>query len=148
MDREHPERGDQCDHDDDVMCTSRFFDKTLRAHLDRQRLCAIMDNKQHWVFAITPECTSVFLRLQQLHRERGAMRDVDVLTLPGLPMTPIFVCVPRDQLSLEDLGDVLDFNNGSRELYESMAFITVTTLDPKLLGEVASQWVHVDHLLN
>jgi hypothetical protein len=148
MDHEHPERQHGCDHDDDVMCTHRFFDKTLRAHLDRQRLHTVMDAKRHWIFAITPECGPLFLKLQQLNAERGAMQDVEVLTLPTLPMAPILVCVPRDQLSLDDLADVVDFNRGSREVYESKAYITISTVNTDVVNQALSNWINLDHLLS
>jgi hypothetical protein len=138
----------ECDHDDDVMCASRFFDKTLCAHLDRQRLHAVVKAKKHWIFAITPECISVFLRLQQLHAERGAMQDLEVVTLPSLPMAPILLCIPRDKVFLEDLTDLVDFSKGSLEAYESKAYITITSLGTNALNQALSNWINLDHLVN
>jgi hypothetical protein len=145
MDHEPNER--QCDHDADVMCTHTFFDQTLSAHLCRVRLHQFIDGKRHWVFAVTPECRPFLLRLQQLCTERD-IDDVNVLHLNSLPMQPLVVCLPRDQLALDDLTDVVDFSAGSREVYESQAYITITSLNVNLLEQAMSKWVNVDHLLN
>jgi hypothetical protein len=147
MDHEHPWRPSPCDHDDDVLCAHRFFDGTLRQHLDRRRLHAFIDGKRHWVFVVTPECLAVVRRLTELCAERCG-EDGAPMLMTTLPMLPLFVCFPRDQLALEELADLVDFTQGSREAYEGRDFIVITTLNPPLLHRVVSQWVHVDHLLN
>jgi hypothetical protein len=146
MNHEAPERRHTCDHDDDVMCTSRFFDSTLRAHLDRQRLHEYMDTKRHWIFAITPECGPLFLKLRELCAERG-IEDLDILAVP-LAIMPIFVCIPRDQLSLDDLTDFVDFSAASREAYESKNYITITSLNTDVVTQALSNWINLDHLLS
>jgi hypothetical protein len=146
MDYEPPEHCGPCDHDDDVMCTHRFFDKTTRAHLDRQRLHACMASKQHWIFAITPECGALFLRLRQLCLERG-VEALDILGVP-LPMLPILVCIPRETLDLDDLTDLIDFSAASREVHESRDYIIITSLKTEVVTQALAHWVNVDHLLS
>jgi hypothetical protein len=147
MDHESAGRRGPCNHDADVLCHRRFFDQTLRAHLDRQRLNAFIDGKQHWVFVVTPECLAVVQRLAELCVERCGEAGAPML-VTALPMLPMFICFPRDHLALDDLGDLVDFTRGSREVYESQAFIVITSLNQAALGRVVSQWIHVDHLLN
>jgi hypothetical protein len=147
MDHEYPEHQRQCDHDDGVMCTHHFFDKTLHEHLDRQRLHALIDGKQHWVFAVTPECNELFMKLTELCQERcGAEGASTLITL--LPMLPILICFPRDKLALEELNDLVDFNRGSREYYEDRVFITITSEDADQLHQIVTHWINLDHLAN
>jgi len=146
MDHEPSERRRTCDHDDDVMSTSRFFDQTLRAHLDRQRLNAYIEAKRHWIFAITPECGPLFLKLRELCVERD-IEDLDILGVP-LAMMPILVCIPRGKLSLDDLDDLVDFSTASREVYESKDYITITSLNVDAVTQAVSHWITLDHLLN
>jgi hypothetical protein len=147
MDHEPAGRRRPCDHDRDVMCPSRFFDQTLRTHLDRQRLHACMDGKTHWVFVVTPECTDLMQKLAELCVERCGAAGAPML-VTALPTMPMFVCFPRDQLALEELADFVDFSQASREDYERKDFITITSLNNHLLNQVVSTWINVDHLLN
>jgi hypothetical protein len=143
---DHEPSEPHCDHDDDVMCPSRFFDKTTRAHLDRQRLNVCIAAKQHWIFAITPECGPLFLKLRELCLERG-LDHLDILGVP-VPMLPILVCIPRDTLALADLTDLVDFSAASLEVYESKDYITITSLDTDVVTQALSNWIHLDHLLS
>jgi hypothetical protein len=146
MDHEHPERRHTCDHDD-VMCHGHFFDKTLRAHLDRQRLHAFIDGKQHWVFVVTPECAGLIQKLSELCLERCGEEGAPVL-VTNLPLLPMFICFPRGKLALEELSDIVDFGMGSREVYESQDFITITSMGIDMLNRVVSNWMGMDHLVN
>jgi hypothetical protein len=146
MDYEPSKPQHPCDHDDDVLCASRFFDRTLRAHLDRQRLQRCIDAKRHWIFALTPECGPLFLRLRELCEARG-IEDLDILGVP-LTMLQILVCIPRDKLALDDLADLVDFSAASREVYESKDYITITSLNLDVVNQALSNWIHLDHLLS
>jgi hypothetical protein len=128
------------------VCPSHFFDRTLRTYLDRQRLHTCIDGKQHWIFALTPECGPLFLRLRELYAERGGEK-IDILNL-ALPMMPIFVCIPRDTLDLDDLTDLVDFSAASREVYERKDYITMTSLNADLVAQALSHWLQLDHLVN
>jgi hypothetical protein len=147
MDHEHSEESRPCDHDDDVMCTHLFFDRTLNAHLARKRLQACMEGKQHWIFAITPECAPLLLKLCELCAERGAA-GIDVLHLSPLPMAPALVCIPRDTLALDDLADLVDFSAASREAYERKDYIAITRLNTDVVNQALSNWINLDHLVN
>jgi hypothetical protein len=147
MDHEPSEHPHQCNHDADVMCHSRFFDRTLRTHLDRQRLNALMDAETHWVFVVTPKCGELILKLHALYVERCEAEHVPVF-MTMLPMMPMFICFPRDKLALDDLADLVNFTMGSSEAYESKDYIIMTSLNNDLVNQVVSQWISVDHLVN
>jgi hypothetical protein len=146
MDRERHEHHKKCEHDANVMCTNYFLDHTTHTHLDRQRLHAFIDGKQHWSFAITPECGSLFLRLRELCLAHD-VENLDILVVP-LAMMPIFVCISRDKLALSDLTDLVDFNMGSREAYESKEYIAITSLNVDVINQALSNWIYLDHLLS
>ena len=145
MDHEPSER--RCDHDDDVMCTDRFFDQTLTAHLCRVRLKQFIADKRHWVFAVTPECLPFLLRLKELCAEHD-IDDVNVLHLNSLPIAPLLVCIPRHQLSLDELAEVADFSAGSREAYERQPYIAISHLNSEVVNQAVSNWINLDHLLS
>jgi len=71
-----------------------------------------------------------------------------VLHLNSLLMAPVVVCIPRQQLDLDDLADMVDFSAASREVYESRDYITISTQNADVVNQAVSNWIQLDHLLS
>jgi hypothetical protein len=137
-----------CDHDDDVMCTHTFFDRSTVAYLARLRLVNMIKAKTHWIVAVTPECGSYVYRLVTLHQEKcGGM--MATLCLPNVKLAPTLCTLPKAQVSYEDLVGVTgQIQGASREVVEGEAWILLTSQDVDTGMAAIDRWIQHDHLLN
>jgi hypothetical protein len=132
----------------DVMDHKRFLDHPTRVHLMRQRLTDIFDAKQHWVFAMTGECTEIAVRIATLHAKRCGTH-IDMLPVCCLQHTPVFFMFPKESLAFYEIESLLEVQvAGSKAEAEQMHYFTLAMQDPKPLSEALQVWIHHDHLMN
>lgn len=136
-----------CNDDDDVRRNHLFFSWATHAHLTRRTLVKTIEAHQHWIIAITPECMSRASALAKLYQERCG-NDISMMMLRDLSPTPVLLALPRDQVSLDDLIDVVPELELSREAIESPDWILISSDYPKEWKEAIEHWISTDHLMN
>jgi hypothetical protein len=146
MYEEYFERG-QCDHDDEVMCHSVFFDHTTRGHLARARFKAMLQANTHWVVGVTPECASYALRLERLHWER-CYGNMITLHIHDLRRQPLLCTLPKAHVSLDDILQIIGAIAGWREVIEDQPWILLTSVELEATMQAVDRWINADNLLN
>jgi replicative DNA helicase len=138
----------ECDHDDDVMCTHTFFDRSMTMYLASRRLLKLLKARTHWIVAVTPECRSYAYRLAALHQQRCG-GEMATLCLHDIKLAPSLCTLPKDQVSYDDLIGVIGRIEGeSREVVEGRAWILLTSQDTNLGMAAIDRWIQTDNLLN
>jgi hypothetical protein len=133
---------------DEVMDPKRFLDHTVQVHMNRKRLTAIFDAKQHWVFAMTAECGSIVLALNQLHQERCG-DTIPMIVACCVNDCPAFFLFPKAHLAFYEIGELLDIDvAGSQAQAEQMAYFTLAMQDPTPLSDALAVWVDHDPIAN
>jgi hypothetical protein len=134
--------------DPEVMHTRKFLDHPTRVHLMRQRLTAIFDAKQHWVFAMTGECTEIAVRIGALHVERCGTH-ITMMPVCCLQYVPAFFLFPKESLAFDEIEALLEVQVAdSQAEAEQMHYFTLAMQDPKPLSDALQIWIHQDHLMN
>jgi hypothetical protein len=142
---EYPE---ECDHDDEVMCTHTFFDRTTATYLARRRLVKMIQARTHWIVAVTPECIPYVYRLLALHEARCG-GEMATLCLHDSKLMPSLCTLPRDRVSYDDLIGVIGQIPGvSREVVEGKVWILVTCGDVDLGIAAIGRWIATENLNN
>jgi len=136
------------EQDEEVMDPRKFLSHELRVHLQRKRLTDCFDEKQHWVFAMTAECGSTVLALNQLHEERcGA--SIPMIVACCVKDAPAFLLFPKESLAYYEIGELLDVQvANSKEEAEQMAYFTLAMQDPTPLSDALLVWVYKDPIVN
>lgn len=138
----------ECDHDDDVMCTHTFFDRSTATYLARKRLVKLIRVRTHWIIAVTPECLSYAYRLAALHEERCG-EQMATLCLHDIKLSPTLCTLPKNKVSYDDLVGVIGRIEGaSREVVEGRAWILLTSQDINIGMAAIDRWIQTDNLLN
>ena len=133
---------------DGVMDPKRFLDHTTRVYMNRKRLTTIFDAKEHWVFAMTAECGSTVIKLNQLHVERCGSA-IEIIVACCLRDGPAFFMFPKENLAYYEIAELLGIEvSASQEQAEQMSYFTLAMVDPKPLSDDLKVWVHHDPLLN
>jgi hypothetical protein len=129
------------------MDPKRFLSHEIRVHLQRTRLTDCFDAKQHWVFAMTAECGSIVLALNQLHEERCGATIPTMIVACGVPNYPAFFLFPKENLAFYEISTWLDITVAdSQEQAAQMSYFTLAMQDPKPLGDALAGWLYRDHL--
>jgi hypothetical protein len=137
----------ECDHDDDVHCTHLFFTWSTQGHLARRRLVNLINAHTHWIFAVTPECMSRAYALAQLYQERCG-DPITTMLIHDISPTPVLCLLTKDQVSLDDLADVVTELGQSREVIEGMDWILVSSAHLDVWSQAIERWITTDNLLN
>jgi hypothetical protein len=134
--------------DAEVIDTKRFLDHPTRVHLMRQRLTAIFDAKQHWVFAMTGECSDIAVRIGVLHVER-CETHIDPIPVCCLKDLPVFLIFPKEYLAFYEIEALLGVQVArSKAEAEQMHYFAVAMQDARPLHDALQLWIHHDHLMN
>jgi hypothetical protein len=137
----------ECDHDGDVQCTHLFFSWATQGHLARRRLVNLIKAHTHWIFAVTPECMSGAYALAQLYQERCG-DSITTMPIHDITPTPVLCLLPKDQVSLHDLADVVRELGQSPEVLEGMDWILVSSAHLDVWSQAIERWITTDNLLN
>lgn len=137
------------DKDREVMPTALFLDHTTKTYLVRKRLTDLLDAKQHWAIVITTDYYSILEQLNNLHVERCG-DSANLLVIPSLPRTPIFVTFPRAHLNIDELIEIIDCGPGVTAAdIEKHDYILLTSEgDQPIMDRAITNWIHMEHLAN
>jgi hypothetical protein len=147
MDHEDYEYPHECDHDDDVRCNHLFFTWATVGHLARRRLVHLLRARQHWVIAVTAECMSRAHALAQLHQE-CCNDSMSTMVLHDLHPTPVLCMLPKDQVSFNDLAQVVAELGSEREAVEARDWILLSSGHFNEWMQAIERWITTDNLLN
>jgi hypothetical protein len=137
----------ECDHDDDVRCNHLFFTWSTNGHLARRRLVNLINAHTHWIFAVTPECISRAYALAKLYQERCG-DTITTMVLRDISPTPVLCLLPKDQVSFNDLAEVVAELGQSREVIESKDWILLSSAHFNEWTQAIERWITTDNLLN
>jgi hypothetical protein len=137
----------ECDHDDDVRCNHLFFSWSTQGHLARRKLVHTIKARRHWVVAVTSECMSRAYALAKLYQER-CDDTLTTMAIRDLSPTPVVCLLPKDQVSLDDLMQVIGHQPESREVIEDRDWILLSSAHFNEWTQAIERWITTDNLLN
>jgi hypothetical protein len=139
---------DQHEHES-CMDPRHFLDHGVRVHQQRQALVDAFARKEHWIFAMCPDCRDVGMKLAYLY---AARHDGEAITLVApccLEARPAFFLFPKKSLAFHEIGEILDIELAvSQDEAASQDYFMLTTQDPAPLSALLDRWLYQDHLLS
>jgi len=132
----------------EVMDPRRFLNHIVLVHEARKRLAEIIDRKEHWIFAMTGDCGSIALQLDEIHQQRCGS-PIEMTVCCCVKNAPAFLFFPRESLAYYEIHEILDVEVARNKAEaEEMNYFVLSMQDPKTLGDALKVWRNQDHLLS